>query len=344
VAMPQRQVVAWGTTFTGIQDPLLIRWCDVNNFFSWVGTVVNQAGSYRIPRGSKIVGCIQGPQQGLIWTDLGIWSMQYVGLPYVYSINEIGTGCGLIARKAAAAINGTIFWMGASSFFALSGSGVTPIPCPAWDIIFQDLDQTNLQKIRTAVNSRFGEIAWWYPTMSSGGEVNAYVKYNVNLNQWDYGVNGTTSNPLNTNVSRSAWIDQSVLGPPIGADPNTRYIYQHESSTDADDQAMVSSFRTGYFALNDADQKSFVDEVWPDMKWGYYNGTQNATINLTFYTADFAGQTPTTYGPFVLNQTTTWVNPRIRSRLMAIELSSNDVGSFWRIGNMRYRVQSDGKY
>ena len=344
VAMPQRQVVAWGSSFTGIPDPLLLRWCDVNNFYSWIGTVINQAGSFRIPRGSKIVGCIQGPQQGLIWTDLGIWSMQYIGPPYIYSINEIGTGCGLIARKAAAAINGTVFWMGASSFFALSGSGVTPVPCPAWDIIFQDLDQNNLQKIRVAVNSRFGEITWWYPTMSSGGEINAYVKYNVNMNQWDYGVNGTASNGLNTNVSRSAWIDQSVLGPPIGADPNTRYIYQHESSTDADDQAMITSFRTGYFATNEADEKSFVDEVWPDMKWGYYNGSQNATINLTFYAADFAGQTPTAYGPFALNQNTTWVNPRIRARLLAIQLSSSDVGSFWRIGNMRYRVQSDGKY
>lgn len=344
VAMPQRQVVAWGSSFTGIPDPLLLRWCDVNNFYSWVGTVVNQAGSYRIPRGSKIVACIQGPQQGLIWTDLGVWSMQYVGLPYVYSINEIGTGCGLIGRRAAGAINGTVFWMGASSFFALSGSGVTPIPCPTWDIIFQDLDHDNLQKIRIAINSRFGEVTWWYPTMSSGGEVNAYVKYNVNLNQWDYGINGTASNGLNTNVSRSAWIDQSVLGPPIGADPNTRYIYQHESSTDADDQAMITRFRTGYYAMDEADQKSFVDEIWPDMKWGYYNGSQNATINLKFYTTDFAGQTPTEYGPFVLNQTTTWVNPRIRARLMAFELSSNDVGSFWRIGNMRYRVQPDGKY
>ena len=32
VAMPQRQIVAWGSTFTGIGDPLLIRWCDVNDY------------------------------------------------------------------------------------------------------------------------------------------------------------------------------------------------------------------------------------------------------------------------------------------------------------------------
>ena len=333
VAMPQRQIIAWGSTFTGIQDPLLIRWCDVNNYNSWVGTVTNQAGSYRIPKGSKIVGCIQGPQQGLVWTDLGVWAMQYIGQPYVYSFNEIGTGCGLIARKAAAALNGNVYWMGPSQFYKLSGNGVEPVACPVWDVIFQDLDTTNLSKIRVAVNSRFGEIAWYYPTIGNSGEINAYVKYNVNLQTWDFG-----------NLSRSAWIDQSVLGPPIGASPMTRYIYQHETSTDADGAAMNSSFQTGYFAMAEGDLKTFVDQVWPDMKWGYYGGSQNATVNITFSVADYPGQTPITYGPYPVTQATTFVTPRFRARLVSINISSNDIGSFWRLGNIRYRLQQDGKF
>jgi hypothetical protein len=333
VAMPQRQIISWGSTFTGIQDPLLIRWCDVNNYYSWIGTIINQAGSYRIPKGSKIVGCIQSSQQGLVWTDLGLWSMQYIGPPFVYSFNEIGTACGLIARKAAASVNGEVYWMGNSQFFKLSGNGVEPVPCPIWDVIFQDLDTTNLSKIRVAVNSRFGEISWYYPTIGNGGEINAYVKYNVYLNVWDFGT-----------LSRSAWIDQSVLGPPIGADPSSLYLYQHETSTDADGTAMNSYFQTGYFALSEANDKSFIDEVWPDMKWGYYGGTQNATVNLTFYSADFPGQTAVSYGPYALNQSTTFISPRIRGRLVSVNVGSTDVGSFWRIGNIRYRVQPDGKY
>jgi hypothetical protein len=333
VAMPQRQIIAWGSTFNGIQDPLLIRWCDVNNYNDWIGTVLNQAGSYRLPKGSKIVGCIQGPQQGLVWTDIGIWSMQYIGQPYVYSFNEIGSGCGLIARKAAASINGTVYWMGPSQFFSLTANGVQPVACPIWDVIFQDLDQTNLRKIRVAVNSRFGEITWYYPTMSSGGEVNAYAKHNVLLGTWDFGTLG-----------RSAWIDQSVLGPPIGADPNSLYLYQHETSTDADGQPMPSSFQTGYFAMSEADVLTFVDQVWPDMKWGYYGGAQNATINITFYVTDYPGQTPQTFGPYPVTQNTTFISPRFRGRLVSIGISSNDTGSFWRMGNMRYRLQADGKF
>jgi hypothetical protein len=331
--MPQRQIIAYGSTFTGIQDPLLVRWCDVSNYSDWIGTVINQAGSYRIPKGSRIVGAIQAAQQAFLWTDIGVWSMQYIGQPYVYSFNEVGSGCGLIAKKAAASINGSVYWMGPSQFFSMTDQGVQPVSCPIWDVIFQDLDQENLDKIRVAVNSRFGEITWYYPTMSNGGEVNAYAKYNVFLKVWDFGTLG-----------RSAWVDQSVLGPPIGADPSSRYIYQHETSENADGQPMLSSFQTGYFAMQEADVKAFVDQVWPDMKWGYYGGTQNATVNLTFYVADYAGQTPLVYGPYPLTQSTTFISPRFRGRLMSIGLGSSDIDSFWRIGNIRYRLQPDGKF
>ena len=205
---------------------------------------------------------------------------------------------------------------------------------------------TNVDKIRVAPNSRFGEVAWYYPTKSSNGEIAAYVKYNIVLQQWDYGA-----------LSRTAWINESVLGPPIGASSD-RYIYQHETSPNAayngvNNQPMLSNFQTGYFVIAEADLKMFVDQVWPDMKWGYFNGTANGTtqyqaptsqVQITFYATDYAGQNPTQYGPYYLTQDTKFVTPRFRGRLVSIAISSSDVGSFWRIGNMRYRVQPDGKF
>lgn len=338
VAMPQRQIVAWGSTFTGIQDPLLIRWCDIENYSVWAANLTNQAGSYRIPKGSKIVSCIQGPQQGLVWTDIAVWAMQYIGAPYVYSFNEIGNGCGLIGRKAATSMNGVVYWMSQSQFFQLSGSGVQPIPCPVWDVIFQDLDTTNLDKIRVAANSRFGEISWFYPTMSNGGEVSHYVKYNIYLNQWDYGTMG-----------RTAWINQSVFGPPIGASADN-LIVQHETSSNAvnavgNPVAMDSFFETGYFQLNDGDLLTFIDQFWPDAKWGYYGSDdQSASLSITFKVSDYSGRTPVVHGPYVVDRTTDYITPRFRGRLVAIRVESNNVGTFWRLGNMRYRWQPDGKF
>ena len=332
VAMPERQIIAYGSTFNGIQDPLLVRWCDIGNFTSWIGTVTNQAGSFRIPKGSRIVGGIQGPQQGILWTDLAVWSMQYINLPLVWSFNEVGTGCGLIAQKAAASMSGTIYWMSQSQFFTLSGGGVQPLQCPIWDVVFQDLDTAYVDRIRCATNSRFGEVSWFFPTIGSNGVPNRYVKYNTQIGQWDYG-----------DLTRTAWMDQSVLGAPIGASGD-RLIFQHETSTDADGQAMNPYIQTGYFTLQDGDVQTFVDQVWPDMKWGYYDGVQSANVKITFYVADYPGQTPRVHGPYNVTQATTFVTPRLRGRLVSIRIESNDIGSFWRLGNIRYRLQSDGKF
>jgi hypothetical protein len=336
VAMPQRQIVAWGSTETGIQDPLLISWCDVNNFNSWIPTVTNQAGNYRIPKGSRIQGCVQGPQQAIVLTDIDAWSMQYVGPPFVYSFNEVGTGCGAISRKSIAADNGIYYWMGPSQFFTLSGAGVQVLECPVWDVVFQNIDPDNTQKIRVAVNSRFSEIEWFYPSLTGNGEVDSYVKYHTSLGVWDIGT-----------IGRTAWVDQSVLGPPIGADPLTDLLFQHETSNDADGQAMAPFFQTGYFSISEGDFQSFIDLVWPDMKWttrdNFGTGT-SAQVMISFLVTDYPGDTPVIYGPYTVTRATQYFNTRLRGRLVAVKISSDDLGSFWRIGQLRYRFSQDGKF
>ena len=332
VAMPQRQIVALGSSFNGVQDLLLIRWCDINNFTQWIGLPENQAGYYRLPKGSRIVGGIQGPQQGLIWTDLALWSMQYVNLPDVYNFNEIAVGCGLIGKKAVGVMNNIVYWMSQSQFYIYTGSGVQGLPCTVWDVIFQDLDTDYLDRIRCAPNSRFGEVSWFYPTIGSGGEVTKYVKYSTATGGWDFGT-----------LTRTAWINQSVLGPPIGTD-DTGLILQHETSQNADGQPLVASFQTGYFTLQDGDLLTFIDQVWPDFKWGYYDGVQNASLLLTFYATDYPGQTPRVFGPYTLTEATKYITPRLRGRLISIKFESNDIDTFWRLGAVRYRLTPAGKF
>ena len=280
------------------------------------------------------MGAVQGPQQGLIWTDVDLWSMQYIGPPYVYSFNEIGTGCGSISRKCMAFIGGIGYWMGPSQIFTLSVNGVQPLPCPVWDVVFQNLDQNNLYKIRVAVNSLFNEIQWFYPSISGGtGENDSYIKYNTQLGAWDYG-----------SLGRTAWIDQSVLGAPIGANAQDLEIYQHETSNDADGAAMLSSFRSGYSAIAEGDLKNFIDLVWPDMKWGKLGAAQTANVQITFYVVDYPGDTPQVFGPYTVTRATEYFNTRLRGRLVSVQIGSSDIGSFWRIGNIRYRYAPDGKF
>lgn len=343
LAMPQRQIMAWGTTYTGIQDPLQIRWCDVNNYNDWTSTIINQAGGYHIPTGSLIVRGIQGPTQQYWFTDIDAYVSQYTGPPYVYGFNKVGSGCGLIAQKAVCMLHSNVYWMSQKQFFVLSGTqAAQTIPCTVWDFVFQNLDMNYIDSIRAAPNSMFNEVNWFFPSVNSvNGENDAYVCFNVLYNEWDYGY-----------LERAAWVDQSVLGGPLATqnfydsaalEPWTCNVYQHEVSYNLAGLPMPSYFKTGYFTLSNGNDLVFVDWLLPDMKWGEYSQAPNASIDMTFFVTDYPGEQPKQYGPYTMTANTPYIEPRFRGRYVQIEVSSNDLNSFWRLGSMRYRYAVAGR-
>lgn len=329
ISMPQQILVAWKSVqSTGTQDNLIVRWSNALDYTNW--TVSNQttAGSFHIPTGSVIVGGMQAPNYGVIWTDIDVWIMQYIGGDIIFNFTRAGAGCGLIGQHAAGVIAGEVYWCGKSSFFKLGASGVEPIQCSVWDFIFQNMNTAMAYKIRCCPNSAFNEIMWEFPSTNST-ENDSYVKYNILEKEWDYGL-----------MSRTAWIDVSVLGNPISTDTNGT-IFQHETGQ-AFPGTPVTSFRTGWWAIADGNELSFVDWLLPDFKWSLYSGAQNAQINLTVFTVDYPGDTPRTYGPFTVTQATEYINPRLRGRLMSMLVQSNN-NIFWRLGRIRYRVAPAGR-
>jgi hypothetical protein len=332
VAMPEQILVAWASIASGEQqDPLTIRWSDSLDYTNWTVTITTQAGSFRIPTGSMIVGGIQGPQQALIWTDLDVWAMQYIGPPLVFGFNKISSGCGLIGQHAVCTMRGIVYWMSSGNFFQLSGNGVQEIPCSVWDVIFQNLDTAHQDKCIMAANSMFDEITCYYPSASGGsGEIDSYAKYNTTEGSWDYGT-----------LARTAWTDQSVLGQPIGTTPQGA-IYQHETSPDADGQPLNASFTTGWFVIAEGEEMAFVDWLFPDMKWGL-NGGIGATVQLLIEVATYPNSAPISFGPFNMTSAKDFINLRLRGRLIRLTFSSSDIGSFWRVGLPRYRVAQDGR-
>lgn len=332
IADPYQILVAWASSTEGVQDPLLVSWSDSGDYTNWTVTALTQAGSFRIPRGSKIMGGLQGPQFGFIWTDVDVWAMQYIQPPLVFGFNKLAEECGLIARHAAGVVNSTVYWMGNNQFYQYAGAGVQPVICSVWDVIFQDLDTNNLDKIHVASNNGFGEISWYYPSLSGGsGEVDSYVKYNFILNCWDYG-----------KLSRTAWIDQSVLGMPIGISSNG-YIYQHEIANDADGAAMGEYFETGYAQISQGEELTFIDWMIPDFRYGKFNSPQNASLNITLKFTDYPGAAQKTKGPYSVASNINYRNPRIRGREIGMRIDGAGLGGWWRMGGLRYRGAQDGK-
>jgi len=332
VSQPQQILVAWGSVLsTGVHDPLVVRWSDALDYTVWTVSSQTSAGSYHIPTGSLIKGGIQSAQQGIIWTDIDCYVMQYIGDPLIFGFNRVGSGCGLVGQHACGILNGNVYWMGPNNFFVMADSGVKPIPCSVWNFVFQNIDTSNLSKVRCAVNSMFNEVSWFFPALNGTGENTLYVKMNTIENEWDYG-----------SLGRSAWIDVTALGNPIGTDLGG-FIYQHELGYDAGTVAMDSSFQTGYWSIADGNEMAIVDWVLPDMQFTTYPGGTSAGLSLTFYSADYPGDTPRSYGPFSFTQSTEYINTRIRGRLMSMKVEGMDLASFWRIGRIRYRFAPDGR-
>lgn len=350
VAAPAQILIAWGSTeyhtIGADQDPLAYNWSDQLDFTFWEAGVINpstglfsQAGGNRIPTGSRIVAGVQAPQQALLWTDIDLWAINYIGNPTIgtFGQTKISSSCGAIGSHCVGQLGNTVMWMGRSNFFAFSGGGVTPMPCSVWDAVFQDLDIGNAWKVRAAPNTPFNEMWWFYPSLSGGsGENDSYVKVNITDGAWDYG-------PVNA-LSRSAWIDQSVLGMPIGASPDG-VIYQHETGENAGGQPMLWSFRTGYWMIAEGQDVALVDLVIPDFRFGLWNGANDAVIQITLYSVMYPGDpNEIVYGPFTVTSSTEKISTRMRGRQMAIEVSGGDLGSFVRLGRVRYRWAPSGRF
>lgn len=334
VSQPQQIVMMFGSTqITGTQDPLLMRWSESGDFTNWRVTPTTAAGSFRIPSGSTLVGALQAPLFAVAWTDIDVWTATWAGQPLIWAWLRVGTGCGLIGQHAADVQNGVPYWCGPSNFYTMGPSGVQVVPCTVWDFIFQNIDKANQSKVRCASNSFFNEITWFFPVAGGNGENSAYVKLHIDENggyQWDYGM-----------LSRTSWVDTTVLGPPIGTDASGN-VLQHEMSFDASGSPVNAYLETGYFEVGDGTDIPLVDWCLPDLKWGTGQAGTSGIVLFTFFAADYPGDTELTYGPFTVTQATQFINLRIRKRFLRMRIESNDLGTFWRIGRVKFRFGISG--
>jgi hypothetical protein len=319
-----QMIVAAGTDVAGTHYPTLIRWCDSGDFTAWVANSTNQAGSFQLPTGSYITAAIATGLGALIWTDVDLYSMTYQGLPFVFSFHPIGRNCEALSKKAPAVIGNLVVWPSARGFFRYDGGGVVPMECPVWDFFYNNLDLTQAALVCSGTNTLFNEVIWFFPKLDGGI---GYVKWNyLEAGSWDYGT-----------MDRTAWIDHTAFGNPIGAD-SAGLLQEHEVSPDADGLPMTSYAETGYFDIGDGTEMTTVRVLIPD-----FTLTPGSTAQLTVLATDYPGQSPRSYGPFQIISTTRQVNLSLRARQIAFRIGSNSAGSFWRLGAMRYSWSPAGR-
>ena len=335
-----RHVIALGCNPIGSStiDPLLVRFSDAENAVDWTPTATNSAGGVRLSTGSLIVGGLQTRQEILIWTDVGVVSMRFVGQPFIFSFNEVATGMSLISPNAAATAGGVVYFMDDGAFYQYAGS-VQKLPCTVLDYIFSDFNKGQAYKIFAAPNPKYNEVIWFYPSASST-EIDKYVTYNYLENSWSI---GTT----NDGFVRTAWNPAYSLDYPIAASKNDdsglNYLYNQEFGCLADGNGFTAFIESSDFDLDPAGEKfMFMSKLIPDLEFRKSSDTGN-TVDFIIKGRDYPLQDLSTLSTTSVTPSSTFANIRGRSRQSAIRVSNTNGDFGWRLGDIRLELRQDGK-
>ena len=339
VSNPDRHLICFGTETTigtlATQDPMFIRWSDQDDYTSWNATATNSAGSQRVTGGSKIVTAVSTRGQILFLTDTSAHGMSFIGAPFTFGFQKLGTNCGAVSPHCAVDISGMVYWMSSDGFYMFDGT-VRKMPCTVEDFVFDNIDTTQLEQVYAASNSGFGEVIWLYCSTASN-QIDRYVIFNYQENLWYTG-----------SLDRSTWIDSGTYSLPYATkydgSANTT-VYVHESGKNDDGSTMTSYIESGDFDIGDGEDMMFISKLIPDFKG------QVGNVNVTLKSRYFPTETQTTKGPFYYSTSGTKINPRTRGRQVAVRIESNGydgvnndaVNEDWRFGTFRFDVQPDGK-
>ena len=367
VSDSSRFVFCMGTNALGdtVLDPMLIRWSDQESFVNWTPDITNQAGDVRLSHGSRIVATNQSRQEILVWTDSSLYSLQYVGPPYVWNTQIVGDNTSIAGPNAVAYANGVSYWMGVDKFYKYDGRTQT-LNCDLRQFVFENINKNQFSQVYAGTNEGFNEVWWFYcsitgpngtgTVLNPNTVIDRYVIYNYVENQgagaWYYGTMG-----------RTAWLDSGIRDYPLGATYDNNLV-DHElglnddtTGTPAAIEAYISSAE---FDINDGHKFGFIWRVLPDIS---FSGSTATSPSVTMYlkpmqnsgsgynTPASVGGSTTPNGAAAVTRTATLpieqftgqINTRVRGRQLVMEIRSTTLDVQWQLGSPRLDIREDGR-
>jgi len=364
VSTPDRHLVFFGTETTigtsSTQDHMYIRFSSQEDITDYVPTATNSAGTQRLADGTRIVGAIRGRNAIYVWTDTALFIMRFVGAPFTFAFEQVGTNCGLIGKNACVEVDGTAYWMSENGFFRFGGQ-LESLPCLVEDYVFDDINTVPKQHIYAGLNNLFGEITWFYPG-SGAASNNRSVTYNF--------MDSTSERPIWTtgSLSRSTWADSAVFGKPhateydssatsdttVGNTDGVTTYFEHETGVNqiksGSATAIAANIESGDLDISltegggaslqgDGEYIMKVRRVLPDFL--QQTGDAQVTLNLKNYPTD--SQVSSSLGPFTATTSTTKIDTRARARAISLKVGNTGTGQHWKLGTFKLDIQPDGR-
>jgi hypothetical protein len=344
-----RFVFAFGCNELGsaAQNPMLIRWSDQESAADWTPSPTGQAGGIQLSDGSELITCLQTRQEIVVWTDSALYSLQYVGVPAVWSTQLLASNISIYGQNAKAVASGVIYWMGVDKFYKYDGRTQT-LRCDLREYIFSDINQSQNQQVFAGTNEGFNEV-WWYYCSAGSTVVDKYVVYNYAEDIWYYGTMG-----------RTAWLDSGLRDYPLAA-TYTRNLVNHEQGVDDNETGtalpIAASIGSSEFDIDDGHNFGFIWRVLPDITFRGSTGDLTPQCNMTLIPLRNSGSGFTT--PASTNGTssaeiqriatapieefTGQVYIRVRGRQLIFKVDSNRLGTTWQLGAPRLDIKPDGR-
>jgi len=337
-----RFALVMGTNDLGdtVADPLLIRWSDQEDYTNWTPSITNQAGSQRLSQGSYIVTALQTRQELLVWTDNALYSMQYVGPPWVWGIEMQMNNLSIMSPRAAVSVNNLTFWMGANKFYVYSGK-VDTLPCPLSTYIFSRLNKDQAWQVFAGTNENFNEI-WWFYCSEGSLEVDSYVIYNHMENVWSHG-----------SMRRTAWHEGLGRPYPMATTQDGLLLYHEIGNDDAavnPPQPIEAYIQSSDVDIGDGEDYAFVWRIIPDLTFmgsdaaapkAYMGILPRKNPGVAYGNAPMMGVEQIESHP--VEEFTEYIYTRVRGRQLAFRISSSDLGTHWRLGAPRVDIRPDGR-
>jgi hypothetical protein len=327
-------------------NPMTVRWSDQANQYQWVPSATNQSGEFTLTNGSYIVCGRSTRQEILIWTNSCLYSMQYIGYPYIWSFQVLMDNISIIAPNAAVTVNNVTYWMGKDKFYTYTGV-VSTLPCSLRQYIFDDINTDQAFQIFAGSNEGYNEV-WWFYCSKNSNTVNKYVIYNYLDKVWSYGT-----------MARTAWLQYGIQPYPIGADYNSRLLYHEVGNDDvstSSPQPIEAYVQSSDFGIEAGEHLGFVWRMLPDIN---FNGStvNQPSVTMTLFGRENSGsaQTPsdidtvtspdnyTNKAEYIIPKFTGQVYTRIRARQMSFEVRSKDLGVSWQLGVPRIDTKPAGR-
>jgi len=347
VSDASRFVIAFGCNDYGQTaiDPMLIRWSAQDDLYNWTPDPTNQAGFTRLSHGSEIVTSVQTRQEIVVFTDSSVYSLQYLGPPYVWSSQLLGDSVSIISPNAVTLASGVVYWMGVDKFYMYDGR-VQTLNCDLRRFIFQDINLDQSSQVFSGTNEGFNEV-WWFYCSANVTAVDRYVIYNYLEKVWYYGT-----------MARTAWLDSGLQPSPLAATYTYNLVNQEQGLDDKETgtTAAISAYiSSSEFDIGDGHNFGFVWRVLPDLTFEDSVASPTSvlpTVTMTLYglansgsgVTSTAAQTVVKSNSYVITEEFTGqIFTRLRGRQMIFKISSNQIGTAWQLGAPRIDIRPDGR-